>query len=94
MDKTRTSLWAWFLLIFLVARDKTGLSALGFSKLSDIPYKRAWLMAHRIRGAMQERGSFYLMDGLAQLDESYFGTKKRDGTTGRGASGKRPVLMG
>ncbi len=77
-----------------MVRSKTGLSVLGFSKLSGISYKRAWLMAHRIRGAMQERDSLYLMDGLAQLDESYFRTKKREGTTGRGASGKRPVLVG
>lgn len=94
MEKTRTGLWNWFLLIFLMARSKTGLSIMSFSKLCGISYKRAWLMAHRIRRAMEERDSLYLMPGLVEMDESYFGTKRRDGSTGRGASGKRPVLVG
>lgn len=94
MEKTRTSLWAWFMLVFLMARSKTGLSILGFSKLCGISYKRAWLMAQRIRQAMGKRDSLYLMDGLTELDDSYFGQKKVSGKPGRAAGGKRPVLIG
>lgn len=92
MEKTRTSLWAWFLLIFLMSRSKTGLSVMGFSRLAGISYKRAWLMAHKIRAAMEERDSAYLLSGFLEMDESYFGTI-REGKRGRGAEGRAPVLI-
>lgn len=92
MEKTRTSLWAWFLLIFLMARQKTGVSVLGFSNLAEISYKRAWLMSHKIRAAMEKRDSLYLLAGTLEMDESYFGTP-REGKRGRGTEGKVPVLV-
>ncbi len=71
MEKTRTSLMAWFLLVFLMARSKTGLSVLGFSSLTGISYKRAWLMSHKVRAAMEERDSLYLLADTLEMDESY-----------------------
>lgn len=41
-------LWSWFLPIFLMARGKTGLLIICFSKLCGISYKRVWLMARRV----------------------------------------------
>ncbi|MDY6795687.1 MAG: IS1595 family transposase [Actinomycetota bacterium] len=84
MEKTRTSLWAWFLLIFLMARNETGLSVTGFSRLTGITYKRAWLMARKIRAAMEERDSAYLLAGFLEMDKSYFAAT-REGKRGRGA---------
>jgi hypothetical protein len=92
MQGTRTPLRAWFALIFLMARAKTGLSILGFSRDFGISYKRAWLMAQKIRSAMAARDSRYRLAGLTELDESYFGTT-REGKRGRGAEGRRPVLV-
>ena len=42
---------------------------------------------------MTERDANYLLEGVVELDESYFGGKK-PGKRGRGAAGKVPVLVG
>ena len=93
MEKTRTSLKAWFWMMFLMANMKTGVSVLGAARLIGISYKRAWFMAQKIRSAMVERDEYYLLDGIVELDESYFGGK-RAGKRGRGAAGKVPLLVG
>lgn len=94
MEKTRTSLRAWFWMMFLMANSKTGVSVLGASGLIGITYKRAWFMAQKIRQAMAERDEKYLLEGIIEMDESYFGGRKKEGKRGRGASGKVPVLVG
>lgn len=93
MEKTHTPLKAWFWLIFLMANQKTGVSTIGAAKMVGITYKRAWFISHKIRAAMRDRDSHYKLIGLIELDESYFGAKK-GGKRGRGAEGKRPVLVG
>lgn len=93
MEKTQTSLRAWFWLIFLMSNMKTGVSILGAARPLGISYKRAWLISHKIRAAMAERDSHYRLAGLVELDESYFGSSE-SGKRGRGTSGKRPVLVG
>jgi transposase-like protein len=93
MEKTQTPLRAWFYLIFLMASMKTGISILGAARLLGISYKRAWLTSHKIRSAMAERDARYRLAGLVELDESYFGGHK-SGKHGRGATGKRAVLIG
>ncbi len=93
MEKTRTPLKAWFRMMFLMANMKTGVSVLGASRLIGISYKRAWFMAQKIHSAMIERDDEYLLEGVVELDESYFGGK-HPGKRGRGAAGKVPVLVG
>ncbi|MBU1672186.1 MAG: IS1595 family transposase [Actinobacteria bacterium] len=93
MEKTRTPLRIWFWMMFLIAHQKTGVSILGASRMLDISYKRAWLIARRIRGAMALRDSNYRLSGVVELDDTYFGGKNKPGKRGRGASGKTPVLV-
>ncbi len=56
MQATRTSLRAWFALIFLMARSKTGLSILGFARDFGISYKRALSMAGKVEGGHGRQG--------------------------------------
>ena len=91
--KTRTPLHIWFLAIFLVTSDKRGFSALGLSKMLGISQKKAWLMLQKIRKAMTHREERYLLSGLIELDESFFGATKEGGSRGRGAA-KTKVLVG
>jgi transposase-like protein len=93
MDKTRTPLRIWFFLIFLMANQRTGLSVLGASRMLGIPYDRAWRICHKIRAAMGQRDASYTLAGFVEMDESYFGARK-SGKRGRGAEGKRPVMVG
>lgn len=91
--KTRVSLRQWFWLIFMLGGTKHGISMLGAQKLLRIgSYKTVWMMAHKIRNAMAHRDGQYQLAGLIELDESYFGGKRR-GKRGRGAAGKRPVMV-
>jgi len=93
MEGTRTPLRAWFALIFLMANQRTGVSVLSASRILGISYKRACLMARKIRKAMDERDSLYSLSGVVEMDESYFGSRTRGGKHGRGAPDKRPVLI-
>lgn len=93
MEKTKTPIRIWFWLIYLMASQRTGFSILSFSRMAGIHYQTAWTCAHKIRAAMRKRDARYLLCGLVELDDSYFGTK-RSGKRGRGAEGRRPVLVG
>lgn len=91
--KTRVPLRSWFWLIFLLSHTKHGVSMLAAQKLLRLgSYKTIWTMAHKIRTAMASRDARYQLAGLTELDESYFGGK-RGGKRGRGAAGKRPVMV-
>lgn len=94
MEKTRTPLRAWFALIYLISSQKTGVSILSASEMLGISYRRAILMARKIRRAMEERDETYKLVGFVEMDESYFGARKVPGKRGRGAGGKRPVMVG
>jgi len=91
--KTRIPLKKWFWLIFLLSRNKQGISMKGIQRLLSIgSYETVWRMAHKVRTAMAARDARYQLAGLIELDESYFGGRK-EGKRGRGASGKAPVMV-
>lgn len=91
--KTRTSLTKWFWLIFLMGRQKSGISMLSLQRMLEIKtYKTIWVMGHKIRKAMQDRDAYYKLAGLIEMDDSYFGASK-PGKRGRGARDKGKVLV-
>jgi len=94
MDKTRAPLRAWFGMIYLMARAKSGVSIRGAAEDVEVSYKTAWLMAQKIRAAMAEDDKDRMLSGVVEVDEAYFGGKKKPGKRGRGASGKVPVMVG
>jgi len=84
----KTWLWA----IYLVATDKRGISAMELMRQLHVTYKTAWYLAHRIRRAMGNRDEKYLLDGIVEFDDSYFGGPKGGGKRGRGTK-KTKVLQ-
>ena len=91
--KTRTPLRKWFWMIFLMGRQKSGVSMLSLQRMLEIgSYKTVWAMGHKIRKAMAERDAKYKLAGLIEVDDSYFGSSK-PGKRGRGASGKGKVVF-
>jgi len=91
--KTRTPLVKWFWTIFLIARQKSGISARALMKLLKInSYQTVWSMCHKIRKAMADRDANYKLGGLVEMDESYFGGP-RPGKRGRGSGGKTIVAV-
>lgn len=93
MDKSHLPLLTWFWAIYMAARDKRGCSAMQLSHELELPYNTAWFLLHRIRYAMGQRDQRYLLSGIVELDDTYFGGPKPGGKRGRG-TGKAKVLVG
>ena len=91
--KTRTSLTKWFWLIWLMGRQKSGISMLSMQRMLEIKtYKTVWTMGHKIRKALADRDANYKLAGLIEMDDTYFGAPK-PGKRGRGAAGKAKVVV-
>jgi len=93
MDKSRTPLNKWFLAIYLMGQDKRGCSALKLKREIGVAYDTAWTMSHKIRKAMGNRDSSYLLSGTVDVDDSFFGAPREGGKRGRGTD-KTAVVFG
>jgi len=89
---TNLPLVKWFWSIYLSASDKGGISALRLSKHIDVTWRTAHRILHKIRTVLAHRDSIYRLEGLIESDDAYIGGKKA-GKRGRGAAGKRPILI-
>ena len=92
MDRSHLSLKVWLWTIYLVACDKRGYSAMQISKELDLPYNTAWFLLHRIRHAMAQRDDNYMLAGLVELDDTYFGKPKKGSKRGRGTTKIKVVV--
>jgi transposase-like protein len=92
MDRSHLSLRTWIWAIYLVSRDKRGYSAIQLSRELNLPYNTAWFLLHRIRHAMAQRDDNYMLTGIVELDDTYFGKTKKGGKRGRGTT-KTKVLV-
>jgi hypothetical protein len=90
--RTRTPLRKWFAAAWLLGQDKRGVSALFLSRELALRYDTAWLMAHKLRHVLSER-SEYRLDGLIEIDESYYGGRGKPQSRGRGLSDPNKSLM-
>jgi transposase-like protein len=90
---TNVPLVKWFWAIYLVASDKGGISATRLAKHIGVSWLTARRMLQKIRVAMGRRDSIYRLDDLIELDDTYVGGKRSGGKRGRGAEGKKPVLV-
>ncbi len=76
--KARVPLLKWFWMIFLVAQDKGGASAMRLAKQLDMHLKTVWNILHKIREAMSRRDNEVIrLSTLIQMDEAFFGGPKR-----------------
>jgi hypothetical protein len=88
---TKLPLRVWFLAMFLLTQAKNGLSALELSRQLGISYNSTWLMKHKLMQVMKERESTKPLAGWIQLDDAFWGGRRR-GKRGRGARGKTPLV--
>ncbi len=89
---TNLPLVKWFWAIYLIASDKGGISALRLSKHIGVSWPTARKILRKIRIAMTDRDSIYKLHQFIEFDDAYVGGKKT-GKRGRGASGKKPILV-
>ncbi len=90
--RTRTPLHKWFRAAWWMARDKRGVSALFLSRELELRYETAWLMAHKLRHALNERPEFAL-EGLVEVDESYYGGRGKRESKGRSLANPNKSLL-
>ncbi len=73
MECTKLPLTTWFLAIYLISQDKTGLSALALMRQLGTSYRTAWLVHQKLMKAMASRDSEQPLSGLVQVDDAYLG---------------------
>jgi len=81
--KTRTDLRKWFMAAYLTSHDKRGVSAMMVSRELGIRYETAWLMCHKLRHALTESRTDFLLDDFVEVDEAFYGGRKQKGICGR-----------
>ena len=83
----------WFLAMWHVTSQKTGVSAVGLQGTLGLgSYKTAWAMLHKMRRAMVRPGRERLQ-GLVEVDETYWGGDE-EGVVGRLTEKKALIIIG
>ena len=67
MECTKLPLRTWFLALFLISQDKTGLSSLALKRQLGTSYRTAWLVHHKIMAAMAQTDASQPLEGTVQL---------------------------
>jgi hypothetical protein len=92
-NETRTPLTKWFWRIWLMGRQKSGISMLSMQRTLEIrTYKTVWAMGHKIRKALAGQDAHYKIAGLIEMYDAYFGAPK-PGKCCRGAAGRGKVVV-
>ncbi len=93
LHRTKTPLTHWFWAAYLVATHTPGLSAVQLQRqLGLARYETAWLILHKLRGAMV-RPSREPLSGIVEVDEAYLGGTARGRQGGR-ALGFKTLVAG
>lgn len=91
MHKSKLPLTVWFWAIYLIAHDKRGKSALSLADVLGLNYRTALHMHRKIRAAMKDRDSSYMLTGVVEMDDAYFGAPQK-GKDGRGTNKAKAVI--
>lgn len=91
--KSHTPLTKWFIAIFMMADDKRGISSAKLARNINVSPPTAWLMLHKIRKAMADRDSCYILSKIVEIDDAYFGAPDEGGKRGRGTDKTPGVIV-
>lgn len=93
LHKSKLPLRVWFWAIFLVARDKKGISALQLQRELGLgSYRSAWLLLQKIRRCFGESEA-YPLRGFVEVDETYVDGVERGAQNGRGRGRKKSLVV-
>ena len=82
----------WFLAMHLMTQAKNGMSSLELARQLGVSQNSAWFMKHKLMQAMLEREGARRLQGLVQIDDAYWGGRRRGYKRGRGTRGKTPFV--
>ena len=98
MANSNISLRNWAIGIYLYSTEIKGVSSMKLHRKIGIGQKAAWFMLHRLRDAAQSKGGTGF-SGPVEVDETYFGGKRKNmsnarraSLSGSGAVGKTAVV--
>ncbi len=98
LENSRLPLRKWAFAVYLYVTSLKSVSSMKLHRDLRVTQKTAWFMLHRLREAWDASG-IDLFDGPVEVDESYFGGRrrnmshrKRKNLTGRGPVGKTAVV--
>ena len=101
LERSKIPLRKWAIAIYLCLTSLKSVSSMKLHRDLGIGQKAAWCMLHRLRQAWAEGSGGGPFDGPVEVDESYFGGRRRNMSnakrkalkdTGRGAVGKAAVV--
>ena len=101
MARSNIPLRKWAIAIYLCITSLKSVSSMKLHRDIGVSQRAAWFMLHRIREAWGEDGDEEPFDGPVEVDETYFGGKRKNMSnakrkelagTGRGAVGKTAVV--
>ncbi len=89
---SKLPLTTWFLAIYLITQAKRGHVRSDMRRFLGISVNAALKMKHKIQHVMKLADDRLLLEGFVELDDVYWGGKRRGGKRGRGAPGNTPFL--
>ena len=76
-ESSKLPLTTWFLAIYFITQSKDGLSGLHLRRLLGISVNAAFRMKQKIQHVMKSADDKLLLENLVELDDVYFGGKKK-----------------
>jgi transposase-like protein/ribosomal protein L37AE/L43A len=67
-----------FLAVYVLSVHSKGISSLQLANLLDISQKSCWLLNHKVRAMLKDKGQPELLDGIVEVDETYIGGKEKN----------------
>jgi transposase len=93
-EKSSTSLRLWFHAMYQMGSTRCGISAKQIQRETGVTYKTAWRMFRQIRSLLSEETDMQLEGEAVEMDETYFGGKRKGykGRPGAGDKKKSPIV--
>lgn len=88
---TKLPLTKWFLATYLMTQSKSGISQLELARQLGVSSNTGAMVYHKLAQVMMERDSQKPLSGTIEIDDAYWGGKKK-GKRGRGSENKTPFV--
>lgn len=92
LHRTQLPLVKWFWAAYLMAQDRRGVSAAHVGRELGLCYSTAWTMLHKLRRSLSGQ-SERLLQGVVEVDETYYGGKGSSESGGRSLSNENKMLI-